>query len=71
MVALPTGIYEITARGGTILKQGVALENGQVTDAGSFWKICPHQKIIVANSKSSLIRTWIAGCFFLMGKEVE
>ena len=36
MIALPTGTYEITARGGTILKQDVGIQNGKVTDAGSF-----------------------------------
>ena len=36
MVALPAGSYEIGTRGGTILKQGVGIQNGQVTDAGSF-----------------------------------
>jgi len=36
MIALPTGSYEIGTRGGTILKQGVGIQNGKVTDAGSF-----------------------------------
>ncbi len=36
MIALPAGSYEIGTRGGTILKANVGIENGQVTDAGSF-----------------------------------
>ena len=36
MIVLPAGSYEITGHGGTILKQGVAIENGQVNDVGSF-----------------------------------
>jgi hypothetical protein len=36
MIALPEGVYEIDARGGHILHQGVRVEKGQITNLGSF-----------------------------------
>jgi hypothetical protein len=35
MISLPEGSYEIKAYGGTILKQGILIEKGKITDIGS------------------------------------